>query len=371
MISKFNFKWFLLGLSLCFFSFGLFLIIPLNKTQEIFPNQSTSFKLSTYSDRTFDGGKSKIKIISQKKDELKFEYELISAYQWPYAAMAMKFQNKKNEDSCQDWSSFSSIEVTQRAGTAKGIYMRINMQIPADNKTNEDSIRMAQQGVTIQHFSKKEIVNLNDFTLPYWYKTKHKLSLLDNQKFFNKVCGIDWVTLDALSGIDIKDTLTIQNITLQGKTKSYSLIGSFTLFFALGLMLLPLFKPGSVGLEFIKTNPVAIQLTDINLQIKENIEKSYSEHYSDPDLSSETMAKVIGLHPRKLAALTKDFWGVNHRQMLNNFRLTEAARLLKKTQNPVGEIALKVGFSNISHFNRTFKTEHLMSPLQFRRENQD
>jgi AraC-like DNA-binding protein len=369
LISKFNFKWLLLSLSLCFFSLGLFLIIPLDKTQEIFPNKNTSFKLSTYSDHTFDGGKSKIEIISQKEDELKFEYELISAYQWPYAALAMKFQNKKHEDYCQDWSSFSSIEVTQRAGRATGIYMRINMQIPANNKTIEDSTRMAQQGVTIQHFSKKEIVNFNDFALPYWYKTKHKLSLLDNQKFFNQVCGIDWVTIEGLSDINIKDTLTIQNITLQGKTKSYTLIGSFTLFFALGLTLLPLFKPGSIGLELIKANPVAIQLTDTNLEIKENIEKSYSENYSDPDLSSETMATNIGLHPRKLAALTKEFWGVNHRQMLNNFRLTEAARLLKETQNPVGEIALKVGFSNISHFNRTFKTQFLMSPLQFRREN--
>lgn len=328
------------------------------------------FELSTYSDSTFDDGKSQVQIITHEGAELKFEYTLIPAYQWPYAAMAMKFISPQKKDICQDWSSYSSMEVTQRAGRANGIYMRINMQVPLDNKTQEDSIRMAQQGVTIQHFSQKETVHLNEFALPYWYKTKHKLSLLDNKKHFERVCGIDWVTLDVLTGSNIKDTLTIQNITLTGKTQSYPLLGSFTLFVALGLMLLPLFKPSSVGLQSITTNPIAIQLIDSNTEIKENIEKSYSEHYSDPELSAEAMAKNIGLHPRKLASLTKEFWGVNHRQMLNNFRLLEASRLLKETQNPVGEIALKVGFSNISHFNRTFKTEFEMSPLQFRKEKQ-
>ncbi|MDC3250141.1 AraC family transcriptional regulator [bacterium] len=369
-IDTFNFKWLLLSLSLCSFILGLFLIIPIDKTETIFPSPNTNYELAMYSDSTFDSGKSLGKVLATKATELKFEYELIPDYQWPYAAMTMKFVDKDKKQLCQNWSSYSALEVTQRASKAKGIYMRVNMSLPKNNDTQEDSLRLAQQGVTIQHFSQKEIVQLNDFVLPYWYKAKHKLSLLDNKKYFKDVCSIDWVAIDGLSGINIKDTLTIQKITLKGKSESFPLLGSFTLFVALGLMLLPLFKPGSVGLQSIKTDPVALQLVDTNIQLKESIEKSYSEHYSNPDLSSEAMAKIIGLHPRKLASLTKEFWGVNHRQMLNNFRLIEASRLLKETQNPVGEIAFKVGFSNIPHFNRTFKAEFELSPLQFRKEKQ-
>ncbi len=51
----------------------------------------------------------------------------------------------------------------------------------------------------------------------------------------------------------------------------------------------------------------------------------------------------------------------------NTFRLAEAARLLRETRLPVGEIATRIGFSRPSYFCRCFRGQFGCSPNQHRR----
>ena len=52
---------------------------------------------------------------------------------------------------------------------------------------------------------------------------------------------------------------------------------------------------------------------------------------------------------------------------LNDYRLTLAARALAEGQEDVLTVAMDVGFSNVSYFNRLFKKKFRMTPLEYRK----
>ena len=60
---------------------------------------------------------------------------------------------------------------------------------------------------------------------------------------------------------------------------------------------------------------------------------------------------------------------MHFKQALNQIRIQAACQLLRASEEPVSRIADKVGFSNVTHFNRVFKTLHGISPSEYR-ENQ-
>jgi len=51
---------------------------------------------------------------------------------------------------------------------------------------------------------------------------------------------------------------------------------------------------------------------------------------------------------------------------INIQRLEQAKKLLKETNNTIIDIALAVGFNNVTYFNRIFKRHVNMTPQQFR-----
>lgn len=55
-------------------------------------------------------------------------------------------------------------------------------------------------------------------------------------------------------------------------------------------------------------------------------------------------------------------------ETITGYRLDKAVKLLVKTGNPVGDIALESGFGDISHFHKIFKIKYGMSPLKYRQK---
>jgi len=66
--------------------------------------------------------------------------------------------------------------------------------------------------------------------------------------------------------------------------------------------------------------------------------------------------------------ILKKVSGLPFKQYLNRLRLEEAKRLLTQTDLQVSDIAYKVGYGNISHFNRVFKDHLGISPNDFRKD---
>jgi AraC-like DNA-binding protein len=78
--------------------------------------------------------------------------------------------------------------------------------------------------------------------------------------------------------------------------------------------------------------------------------------FRDPELSVTAVARVMGISPRYLHRLLETS-GASFSERVNELRLQQAFMLL--TEEPprrISDIALEVGFSDISHFDRLFRS---------------
>ncbi|HTV42274.1 MAG TPA: AraC family transcriptional regulator [Candidatus Sulfotelmatobacter sp.] len=81
-------------------------------------------------------------------------------------------------------------------------------------------------------------------------------------------------------------------------------------------------------------------------------------------------AKSVSLSPRRFTALFRDITGQPWAKYVQSLRLEYAAKLLIETQKPIIAVAFESGFEDLSHFHHVFKATYQVSPLKFRRQNQ-
>jgi AraC-like DNA-binding protein len=87
-------------------------------------------------------------------------------------------------------------------------------------------------------------------------------------------------------------------------------------------------------------------------------------HFQDPELSLEAVARCQGISPRYLQHLMTSS-GASFTERVNELRLQRAFALLIEPHGcarRISDIALDVGFSDISHFNRLFRTRFGVPP---------
>lgn len=88
-------------------------------------------------------------------------------------------------------------------------------------------------------------------------------------------------------------------------------------------------------------------------------------HYSDA-VGLDALAGLVGVHPSHLARTFRAVMGCTVGDYLRRVRVDEARRLLR-TDVPLGDVALRVGFADQSHFCKSFRRETGMTPSSARR----
>ncbi|MCA1515627.1 AraC family transcriptional regulator [Bradyrhizobium sp. NBAIM01] len=89
-----------------------------------------------------------------------------------------------------------------------------------------------------------------------------------------------------------------------------------------------------------------------------------STHFQEPELNVEMAARRQGISPRYLQRLMASS-GSSFTEKVNELRLQRALKLLTDTRanaQRISDIALEVGFSDVSHFNRLFRARFGISP---------
>ncbi|SHF61780.1 helix-turn-helix domain-containing protein [Chryseobacterium sp. OV279] len=77
------------------------------------------------------------------------------------------------------------------------------------------------------------------------------------------------------------------------------------------------------------------------------------------------LAAEAGMSPTKLKRLFKQIFGDSIFSYYQEFRMKEAALLLKGKKYSVSEVGYKLGFTNLSHFSKIFKEHMGMNPKQY------
>jgi len=91
-------------------------------------------------------------------------------------------------------------------------------------------------------------------------------------------------------------------------------------------------------------------------------------NFQHPELSVETVARSLKITPRYLQALLKKA-GTSFTARVNELRLQRALTLLTQAGDKarrVSDIAMEVGFSDVSHFNHLFRSRFGNTPSSVR-----
>ena len=88
------------------------------------------------------------------------------------------------------------------------------------------------------------------------------------------------------------------------------------------------------------------------------------EHFTRPFDAGRT-ADAAGVSKSHLRALFMRWLGESPRAYHSRLRIDEATRLLREQQISVSEVAMKVGFSDRSHFSRLFKRRQGVPPSRY------
>lgn len=91
------------------------------------------------------------------------------------------------------------------------------------------------------------------------------------------------------------------------------------------------------------------------------------EHFRDPDIDLNLVARSIGISPAYLSRLMKQELGMPFKDFLTSLRINEAIVLMRSTSRSINEIADMVGYKSQHYFSTAFKNSMGISPSEHRK----
>lgn len=110
---------------------------------------------------------------------------------------------------------------------------------------------------------------------------------------------------------------------------------------------------------------VKVELQGANDQLMENVMRVINEHFSDAELNVEYLADQVGMSRTQLHRRIKEVTGLSCGEFIRNFRMQQAARLLREGDVYVAQIGYAVGYTNPAHFSTAFKKYYGVSPSEY------
>lgn len=89
-------------------------------------------------------------------------------------------------------------------------------------------------------------------------------------------------------------------------------------------------------------------------------------HYSE-QITLEALSATVSMNPSYFCRVFKKATNSTFTEYLNFVRVIKSERLLTSNSGSVSDIALDVGFSSVSYFNRIFKRFKSLSPSEYRK----
>jgi AraC family transcriptional regulator len=78
------------------------------------------------------------------------------------------------------------------------------------------------------------------------------------------------------------------------------------------------------------------------------------------------LAVEVGVHPVHLSRAFRRAYKVNAGDYLHRRRIQQACRILRESTTPIAAIAEELGYTDQSHFSRTFRSITGKTPAKYR-----
>ena len=319
--------------------------------------------IQTYSDSTTtDKGTSGIRILSKTDKKLAYEYCLGKGFMYPYIGLSF------NEDSLSemlDLSDYDYLEIDFEAHNSQRIPVVLNQNVEGFSVKNRgETYRPLTQELEYDKAKRTYILPLDRFETPsWWYTSKNTTESKVGKPDLSRIHYVQFHNCQMLP-VNTKETTTIYSLSFHKKMGIWYWISATVLFFYYGIWLaIGHFKQSSIKI-FPRTKLIVANMAD---EDSKKVLDYLANNYQNPELSLEGAQKELGLSESKISSILKTTTDMSFKRYLNHIRTEEAKRLLLETDRQVMDIAYKVGYGNISHFNRVFKEAQNCSPNEYRK----
>lgn len=89
------------------------------------------------------------------------------------------------------------------------------------------------------------------------------------------------------------------------------------------------------------------------------------DNFTDPELSSATVAEMVGYSPKYLSSLFKKKMGVTYTEYLREMRIKHAVFLIENGVSSVKNVALLSGYRDALYFSKLFAKQVGISPKEY------
>ncbi len=312
---------------------------------------------------------------------LTFSYilrERTDGYTTPFGSVVFWL---KRDDTFLDLSGYDYLSVEIGNATPKNVVIFIKTfeeGVSQPEKEKAHTLRHNEYTLQFEPGVSEYRINLSDFLTQDWWFGMLAIPLEKRHKeSFTKVSALDFQFIHR-SGIlpkEKEEVFTFTNVVFR---KSYPILYvifdiAIVLYYAFLIGAIVAKKKRIIGLSKDDKIPPIQELQYKRLEIGnyaenelERITTYLREHYDDPKISSSTISSETGIPRSHITEIIKNRYDCTCKQLINRIRITEAKRLLKSTDRRILEVALEVGFEDISTFNRCFKQAEGTSPRQYR-----
>ena len=93
---------------------------------------------------------------------------------------------------------------------------------------------------------------------------------------------------------------------------------------------------------------------------------TYLEEHLRENLTRESVARAVGISPSHFSRLIREKKGRTFTDLLNQYRIERAAKLLIRTSDTLAHVATETGFCDQSYFSKVFRRYKDVTPAQYR-----
>lgn len=312
--------------------------------------QNISSKLETVSDQ-LDGGNS-LATSSLVENGVEVTFTLKKSDSYPFAGTKLIF------DSIVDVSDYTSFCFDLKG--SKSNYVPVVFGVQYRDKT-QMPVQFVEAKLHIDSTNKSFDIPFNEFEPPAWWLNAKGIDKVDMKKVdFSKLQTVG-VSNGNRSKLDDEERIYMTNMFFKKR-----IIWPYYLFGISFVVLLILALKGLLKKKESKPVEIVYQSVE-NKEENSGIIHFISTNYMDNLMSSQMVQTSLGVSESRVSNEVKNHTGLSFKQFLNQLRIEEAKRLLELSDLRVNEVADKVGYDNVTHFNRTFKTTTGQSPTAYRK----
>ena len=346
--------------------------LNLNSSVDIFPLQQ-QFKLTTNVD-TLEGGKSSIHDLAISDSGLSFQYIRRKGYKYPYVGIIIEFCDSTLSNPF-DLSMYDNLDFTLSIDGSKNQVLTLYLSSFEEGITQwkkPGTWRRYDRDLTASSELTTYRLPLTTFKTPGWWWDgfTDKFNKDYAERDFSHVMNLviengqyeaeDTNVAVFIQSIRATKNLAGLNIKLLITVLFYYLFYWYSLYFGISK------KEKTVIISYKELDVSSYADEDT-----EKINKYVADNYSNQELTVKQASHELGISQSKIQVILKTHFKMTFRQYLNTIKIHEAKRLLVTTDRQVTDIAYRVGYKNVTHFNRIFKDLEAMSPNQYRKSHKE